>query len=60
LQAAINSGARKLIVEDMGAPWITDKLTLASDLEIVFEKGVIVQAKRGAFRGGVIACSLPA
>jgi len=60
LQAAINSGARKLIVEDMGAPWITGKLTLASDLEIVFEKGVIVQAKRGAFRGGVIACSLPA
>ena len=52
LQAAINSGARKLIVEDMGAPWIADKLTLASNQEIVFEKGVVVQAKRGAFRGG--------
>lgn len=52
LQAAINSGARKLIVEDMGAPWVTDKVTLASDQEIIFEKGVVVQAKRGAFRGG--------
>jgi len=52
LQAAINSGARKLIVEDMGVPWITDKLALASDQEIVFEKGVVVQARRGAFCGG--------
>ena len=52
LQAAIHSGARTLIVEDMGAPWITDKLTLASDLKMVFEPGVVVQAKRGAFRGG--------
>jgi hypothetical protein len=51
LQAAINSGVRKLIVEDMGAPWITDKLKLASDQEIVFEKGVVVLAKRGAFHG---------
>ena len=52
LQGAIHSGARTLIVEDMGAPWITDKLTLASDLKMVFEPGVVVQAKRGAFRGG--------
>ena len=52
LQAAIHSGARTLIVEDMGAPWITDKLTLASNLKIVFEPGVVVRAKRGAFRGG--------
>ncbi|MFZ2639512.1 MAG: right-handed parallel beta-helix repeat-containing protein [Verrucomicrobiia bacterium] len=51
LQAAINSGARKLIVENTGAPWITDKLQLASHQEIVFEKGVVVQAKRGAFKG---------
>jgi len=52
LQAAINSGARRLIVEDMGTPWIVDRLTLASNQEIIFEKGVVVQAKRGAFHGG--------
>ncbi|MCX7007583.1 MAG: right-handed parallel beta-helix repeat-containing protein, partial [Kiritimatiellaeota bacterium] len=51
LQAAINSGARKLVVENPGAPWIVNKLYLASDQEIVFEPGVVVQAKRGAFRG---------
>jgi hypothetical protein len=51
LQAAINSGAKKLIIENSGVPWITDKLQLASNQEIVFEKGVVVQAKRGAFKG---------
>ena len=51
LQAAIDSGAEKVIVEDLGAPWIVDRITLASDQEIVFEKGVVVEAKRGAFKG---------
>lgn len=51
LQAAINSGARRLIVEDLGSPWNVDKLELASNQEIVFEKGVVVQAKRGSFHG---------
>ena len=51
LQTAINSGARRLIVGDMGTPWITDKLTLTGNQQIVFEKGVVVQARRGAFRG---------
>ncbi len=50
LQAAIDSGARKLLIGNLGAPWITDELQLASDQEIVFEKGVVVQAKRGAFK----------
>lgn len=49
LQAAIKSGAKKLIIEDMGTPWIVDKLRLAGHQEIVFEKGVVVQAKRGEF-----------
>jgi type 1 glutamine amidotransferase len=31
LQAAIDSGADKVIVEDMGLPWIVDKIQLASD-----------------------------
>lgn len=51
LQAAIDSKARKLIVEDMGSPWIVDEVKLRGDLEIVFEPGVVVQAKRGAFKG---------
>ncbi len=51
LQAAIDSGAEKLIVENMGKPWIVDRMTLASNQEIVFEPGVEVLAKKGAFKG---------
>ena len=51
LQSAIDSGAKKVVVEDMGRPWIVTPIRLAGDQEIVFEKGVVVQAKRGAFRG---------
>ncbi|MEO6808358.1 MAG: right-handed parallel beta-helix repeat-containing protein, partial [Isosphaeraceae bacterium] len=51
LQGAIDSGARKVVVENMGTPWIVDEITLRGDQEIVFEPGVIVQAKRGAFKG---------
>ncbi len=51
LQAAINSGARKLLVDNMGAPWVVNKLQLAGNQEIVFAKGVVVQAKRGEFHG---------
>lgn len=52
LQAAIDSGAEKLIIENMEVPWITEGLRLASDQEIVFESGVVVLAKRGAFKRG--------
>ena len=50
LQAAINSGAKKVIVENLGAPWIVDPIVLAGDQEILFEAGVEVRAKRGAFK----------
>ena len=49
LQGAIDSGARKVLVEKMGAPWVVNKIQLASDQEIFFEPGVEVRAKRGAF-----------
>jgi sugar phosphate isomerase/epimerase len=51
LQAAIDSGAAKVIVENLGKPWIVDRIALASNQEIVFEKGVEVLAKKGAFKG---------
>ncbi len=52
LQAAINSGARKLIVENMGKPWVVTPIRCAGDQEIVFEEGCEVLAKRGEFKGG--------
>lgn len=51
LQAAIRSGARKLTVPNVGKPWVVGPLSLESDQEIVFEKGVVVQALKGSFLG---------
>lgn len=51
LQAAINSGAKRVIVENMDAPWIVTPIVAASDQEIIFEKGVVVEAKKGEFKG---------
>jgi hypothetical protein len=51
LQAAINSGAPKLIVPDMGQEWVVRPLTLRSNLEIILEEGVVIAAKRGEYHG---------
>ena len=52
LQAAINSGAPKVIVPYMGDPWVVRPIMLRSNLELVFEPGVMILAKRGEFKGG--------
>jgi len=51
LQAAILSGARRVIVPNMRKDWIVRPIKLASNLELVLEDGVVVTAKRGEFRG---------
>ncbi|MBN1442656.1 MAG: right-handed parallel beta-helix repeat-containing protein [Planctomycetes bacterium] len=51
LQAAIDSGAAKLTIDNVGKAWITRPLRLASNQEITIEDGVTVLAKRGEFRG---------
>jgi hypothetical protein len=51
LQNAIDSGARKVIVPNLGKPWIVDPLFLASDQEIFLEKGVVIEARAGGFTG---------
>ncbi|MBM4074172.1 MAG: hypothetical protein FJ267_00835, partial [Planctomycetes bacterium] len=50
LQSAIDSGAKKVYVPNMGKDWIVRPITLASNQELVFEEGVTVAAKRGEFR----------
>ncbi|MCK5804531.1 MAG: right-handed parallel beta-helix repeat-containing protein [Lentisphaeria bacterium] len=52
LQDAINSGASKLIIDNVGRTWITRPLFAASNQEIFFEKGVVIEAKKGEFKGG--------
>ena len=52
LQAAISSGAKRVIVENMGTPWIVTPIHVANDQEIIFEKDTVVEAKKGEFKGG--------
>jgi hypothetical protein len=51
LQSAIRSGAKTVVVRKMSGPWIVDQIELASDQELIFEPGVVVLAKPGAFHG---------
>ena len=51
LQAAIDSGVPKLIVDKMPSPWVVKPLKAVSNQHIVFESGVVLLAKRGEFRG---------
>lgn len=52
MQSAIESGAARVVVENMGKPWIVgETIRLAGDQEVVFEEGVEVVAKAGAFAG---------
>jgi hypothetical protein len=52
LQAAIDSGAKRVVVPYVGQPWIVRPVRLRSHLELVFEPGVMLLAKKGEFRGG--------
>lgn len=49
IQAAINSGARTVVIQNMGADWVVEPITLVSNQLIVFEPGVVVVAKPGSF-----------
>ena len=51
IQGAIDSGAKKVVVPFVGKPWIVTPVKLRGDLELVFEPGVLVLAKRGEFKG---------
>jgi len=50
LQAALDSGAKRLTIPFMGADWIVRPLTLRSNQEVVFEPGVVVLAKKDEFK----------
>ena len=44
LQAAIDSGAKKVIVDHTGKEWLTAPLKLRSDMELILEDNVVVRA----------------
>lgn len=55
LQQAIDSGAKKVVVDKRSGPWIVRPIVLRSDLELVLEEGVEILAKKGEYlRGGEV------
>ena len=50
LQAALDSGLSEIVVDKKGGPWVTRPLFARSNQTVVFEKGVELVAKKGAFR----------
>lgn len=51
IRKALESGARKVILDRQAGPWYTLPLKMPSNIEFVLEPGVELVAKRGAFRG---------
>lgn len=51
LQAALDSGAPKVVIPYVGKPWTTRPLTVPSNREILLQPGVVVLAKKDEFRG---------
>ncbi|MBT4482459.1 MAG: right-handed parallel beta-helix repeat-containing protein [Candidatus Latescibacteria bacterium] len=51
IQSALNSGAERVIVPNMGKDWIVRPIKLAGNQEVIFEEGIIVTAKKGEFKG---------
>lgn len=52
LQAALDSGAKKVIVDRQKGDWIVRPIHIkAREMEIVFQDGVTVRAKKDAFKG---------
>ena len=47
LQAALDSGAKKVIVDRQAGEWLVDTIRVPSDIEVVFQDGVVVRAKPG-------------
>ena len=60
LQKALDSGAKRIVIDRQKSPWITEPLFVRSNCEIVFEHGVELVAKRGSFKGktdSLITCN---
>ncbi|MFC1508964.1 right-handed parallel beta-helix repeat-containing protein [Candidatus Omnitrophota bacterium] len=51
LQAAINSGAKTVIIPNMGKDWIVRPIMLAGNQVLEFQEGTVVMAKKGEFKG---------
>ena len=51
IQAALTSGARRVVLDKQSGPWVTLPLKMRSDTELILEPGVELLAKRGEYKG---------
>ncbi|MFA6815175.1 MAG: right-handed parallel beta-helix repeat-containing protein [Lentisphaeria bacterium] len=51
LQKAIDSDTDEIIIDNIGTPWIVKPIKLRSNQKLIFEDGVVIQAKKGEFKG---------
>ena len=51
VQAALDSGARRVVFDRRGGPWVVRPVKARSGTDIVFEDGVELVAKKGEFHG---------
>ena len=51
VQVALDSGARRVVLDRQSGPWVVAPLKARSNTEIVFEDGVELVAKKGEFHG---------
>jgi hypothetical protein len=50
IQKAIDVNAEKVVIENMGSPWIiSEQISLKDNVEIVFAEGVVVKTKSNSF-----------
>lgn len=50
LQEALDSGVKKLIIDNTGSEWILDPVEIPGNIEIVLAKGVVLSARKGGFK----------
>lgn len=50
LQAAFDSGAKKIVIDRQAGDWYCGQIFLRSNQQVVLEDGVTVRAKQGAFK----------
>ena len=49
VQKALDSGAKRVVFDNKGAPWIVRPVKARSNTDIVFEDGVELLAKKGQY-----------
>ena len=51
LQSALDSGAKKIVVDRQAYEWLVETINVPSNVELIFEDGVVVRAKPGSMKG---------